>query len=125
MRYGRWFCLAALLVAASFSPALSQPIPLRYGQIASTAKSVASLYLFVAERQGLFAQEGIALQTVPIACGTDKMVAALDAGTVELAQTATPYLIRAIMAGSDAVAIAGETATPIYSLIVKPEIAGF
>src|SRR5262249_32672147 len=64
-------------------------------------------------------------ELVPIAGGTDKMVAALDAGRVELAQTATPYLIRAVLAGSDAVAIAGETATPIYSLIVKAEIAGF
>src|SRR5262249_12696877 len=33
--------------------------------------------------------------------------------------------IRAALAGSDAVAIAGETANPIYSLIAKPEIRSF
>src|SRR5262245_3823315 len=50
------------------------------------------------------------------------MVAALDRGAVDVTQTATPYLIRAALSGSDAVAIAGETANPIYSLIAKPEI---
>ena len=39
--------------------------------------------------------------------------------------TATPYLIRAVLSGSDAVAIAGETANPVYSLIVKPQIQHF
>src|SRR4029453_3037660 len=72
-----------------------------------------------------FAREGIRLELVPIAGGTDKMVAALDQGAVDVTQTATPYLIRAALAGSDAVAIAGETANPIYSLITKPEIRSF
>src|SRR6185369_2605741 len=36
-----------------------------------------------------------------------------------------PYLIRAVLSGSDAVAIAGETANPVYSLIVKPQIQHF
>jgi ABC-type nitrate/sulfonate/bicarbonate transport system substrate-binding protein len=40
-------------------------------------------------------------------------------------QTATPYLIQAVLRGSDAVGIASETANPIYSLTVKPEIASF
>jgi ABC-type nitrate/sulfonate/bicarbonate transport system substrate-binding protein len=42
-----------------------------------------------------------------------------------VAQTATPYLIRAELAGSDAVAIAGEVANPVYSLMVRPEITSF
>ncbi len=62
---------------------------------------------------------------MPIAGGTDKMVAALDQGRLDVTQTATPYLIQAVLNGSDAVAIAGETANPIYSLIAKPEIASF
>ena len=53
------------------------------------------------------------------------MIAALEQGRVDVTQTATPYLIQAVLNGSDAVAIAGETANPIYSLIAKPEIAGF
>jgi ABC-type nitrate/sulfonate/bicarbonate transport system substrate-binding protein len=53
------------------------------------------------------------------------MVAALDRGEVDVTQTATPYLIQAALAGSPAVAIAGTTANPIYSLIAKPQIKDF
>jgi len=44
---------------------------------------------------------------------------------VDITRTATPYLIQDVLKGSENVAIAGETATPIYSLIVKPEIKSF
>ncbi len=53
------------------------------------------------------------------------MIVALDQGAVDVTQTATPYLIQAVLRGSDAIGIASETANPIYSLIVKPEIASF
>ena len=49
----------------------------------------------------------------------------MEQGAVDVTQTATPYLIQAVLRGSDAVGIASETANPIYSLIVKPEIASF
>ena len=115
--------IAACLCMAQ--PAAADAISLRYGQIPSTVRSVSSLYLHLAQRQGFFAREEIKLEFVAIAGGTDKMVAALDQGAVDVTQTATPYLIRAALAGSDAVAIAGETANPIYSLIAKPEIRSF
>ncbi len=53
------------------------------------------------------------------------MVAALERGEVDVTQTATPYLIQAVLKGSPAIAIAGTTANPIYSLIAKPEIKDF
>jgi ABC-type nitrate/sulfonate/bicarbonate transport system substrate-binding protein len=53
------------------------------------------------------------------------MVLALNKGTVEIARTATPYLIQDVLKGSDNAAILGETATPIYSLIAKPDINSF
>jgi ABC-type nitrate/sulfonate/bicarbonate transport system substrate-binding protein len=117
--------IAAVLSSAIAHPAAAESVTLRYGQIPSTVRSVSSLYLFIGQRQGFFAREGITLEFVPIAGGTDKMIAALDQGTVDVTQTATPYLIRAVLEGSDAVAIAGETANPIYSLIAKPEIQDF
>jgi ABC-type nitrate/sulfonate/bicarbonate transport system substrate-binding protein len=52
-------------------------------------------------------------------------VAALDRGEVDVTQTATPYLIQAVLNGSPAAAIAGTIANPIYSLITKPQIANF
>jgi ABC-type nitrate/sulfonate/bicarbonate transport system substrate-binding protein len=114
----------ALAALAGIAPATAQTT-LRFGQIPSTVRSVSTLSMFVAERNGLFAREGIAIEKVLIAGGTDKMVAALDQGRVDITQSATPYLIHAVLAGSDAVAIASETANPIYSLIVKPEITSF
>ena len=98
---------------------------LRYGQIPSTVRSVSALYLSIAQQKGVFAREEVKLDLIPIAGGTDKMIAALDQSTVDVTQTATPYLIRAVLSGSDAVAIAGETANPVYSLIVKPQIQHF
>jgi NitT/TauT family transport system substrate-binding protein len=88
-------------------------------------RGITSLYRFVAEQQGYLAREDIKLEVIQIPGGTGNMIKALDRGEVDLTQTATPYLIEAALSGSDAVAIAGEVANPIYSLIAKPEIASF
>ena len=117
--------IAVLLCFGSAQGAAAETVTLRYGQIPSTVRSVSSLYLFIAEQRGFLAREDVKLAFVPIPGGTDKMVAALDQGTVDVTQTATPYLIRAALAGSDAVAIAGETANPVYSLIAKSDISGY
>lgn len=121
----RRFGWIAALVATVSSPGLAgaEPVTLRFGQIPSTVRGVSSLYLTIAERKGLLAREDIKLEFVRIPGGTDKMVAALDHGVVDVTQTATPYLIRAALNGSDAIGIASETHNPIYSLMAKPEIA--
>jgi ABC-type nitrate/sulfonate/bicarbonate transport system substrate-binding protein len=98
---------------------------LRFGQIPSTARAVSSLYLYVAQKQGFFTRENVAVDVVQIPGGTGNMVAALDRGEVDVTQTATPYLIQAVQNGSPAVAIAGTAANPIYSLIAKPQIQDF
>jgi ABC-type nitrate/sulfonate/bicarbonate transport system substrate-binding protein len=107
------------------APCSAETVALRFGQIPSTVRGTSSVYLHLAEQKGFFAREQIKLERVSIPGGTDKMVLALDQGAVEVTQTATPYLIQAVLRGSDAVGIASETANPIYSLIVKPEIASF
>jgi len=116
--------VAALIVLSFVGPAAAQDT-LRFGKIPSTVRNVGSLYLFIAERKGFFARERIAIQSVVIEGGTDRMVAALDAGTIDITHTSTPYLISAVLAGSDAVAIAGEVGNPVYTLIVRPEIASY
>lgn len=98
---------------------------LRFGKIPSTVRNVGSLYLFVAERKGFFAREGIKLESMLIDGGTDRMVAAIDDGKVDLAHSSTPYLISAVLKGSNAVGIAGEVGNPVYTLIVRPEIASY
>ena len=122
-------CVLILLLGAAFAVSLplavAEPITLRFGQIPSTVRGTSSVYLRITEQKEFFAREDLKLERVAIPGGTDKMVAALDRGAVDVTQTATPYLVQAVLHGSDAVGIASETANPIYSLIVKPEIASF
>src|ERR1700693_3288425 len=105
--------LAIFVALAGFSSAHTETATLRFGQIPSTARAVSSLYLYVAEKQGFFARENIAVNVVQIPGGTGNMVAALDRGEVDVTQTATPYLIQAVIAGSPAIPLAGTPRHPI------------
>lgn len=97
---------------------------LRYAQAASAHKSIYSLPIALAQREGLFKREGLDFRVViPIPGGADLMIAALHDDTADLAHVATPFLLRAALAGSDAVAIAAEFNDPIYSLVARPGIA--
>ncbi len=116
--------LAGLATLAAMQSAVAQTT-IRFGKIPSTVRNVGSLYLFVAERKGFFARDGIKLESVLIEGGTDRMVAAIDQGKVDLAHSSTPYLIAAVLKGSNAVGIAGEVANPVYTLIVRPEIKSY
>ncbi len=117
--------LAALLLFAPVPLVSAQNITLRYGQIPSTIKTVSALHFYIAQRKGFFSREGITLEMLPIEGGAANMVIALSKGVVDITRTATPYLVQDVLKGSDNVAILGETATPIYSLIAKPEIKTF
>ncbi|HEX6802005.1 MAG TPA: ABC transporter substrate-binding protein, partial [Candidatus Binatia bacterium] len=72
-----------------------------------------------------FVREGLNLEVVPISGGTDRIVAALDKGEIDAGTNATPYLIQAVLKGSDAVAVVAQTTNPVYSLMVRPEIKSF
>ena len=118
--------LALWLCVIGHSAASAQTIPLRYGQAYSAMRSIFSLPVSVAEREGFFRREGLNFRVVvPIPGGSDKMIDALHDDTCDLTHVATPFLIRAALAGSDAVAIAAEFNNPIYSLVAKPEIKSF
>ena len=115
--------IAVLFLAAA--PAVAEPITLRYGAAYSTLRSIYSLPIVVADREGFFRREGLDLKiVVPIPGGSDQMIDALHDGTVDVTHVATPYLIR-ILAGSDAVAIVTEFNNPIYSLLAQPSITSF
>jgi ABC-type nitrate/sulfonate/bicarbonate transport system substrate-binding protein len=119
--------VVSALFCLNFSVAVhaAEMITLRYGQNATSAGSLSSLPLTVAERKGFFAREGLKLDVVPIPGGTDRIVAALDKGEIDAGKNATPYLIQAVLKGSDAAAIVAQTTNPVYSLIVRPEIKSF
>ena len=126
MRHRILLIFSALFCATFINAArAAELITLRYGQNAASSGSLSSLPLTVAERKGFFVREGINLVVVPIPGGTDRIVAALDKGEIDAGKNATPYLIQAVLKGSDAVAIAAQTANPVYSLIVRPEIKSY
>src|SRR4029077_9757323 len=106
--------------------AAAQTVNLRYGQAYSAMRSIFSLPISIADREGFFRREGLNFHVVvPIPGGSDKMIDALQDDTADVTHIATPFLIRAALAGSDAVAIAAEFNNPIYSLVAKPEIKSF
>ena len=125
MKRSMLILISALLSLWDIATLAAQTINLRYGQIPSTIKTVSALQFYIAQRKGFFTREGINFEMLPIEGGAANMVVALTKGTVDITRTATPYLIQDVLKGSENVAIAGETATPIYSLIAKPEIKSF
>src|SRR5262249_28345959 len=120
-------CLRGTVVRAALSCAALAAAPgLRYGQAYSAARSIFSLPVAIAEREGFFAREGLTVEVLqPIPGGADHQIAALHNDSVDLTHVATPFLIRAALAGSDAVAVAAEFRNPIYSVIAKPGITSF
>jgi ABC-type nitrate/sulfonate/bicarbonate transport system substrate-binding protein len=128
-RSWKWRLIVAVILflrGCVQSEIAAQSIPLRYGQAMSAAKSIFSLPIFVGEREGFFRREGLNFKIIiPIPGGSDKMIDALHDDTVDVTHVAVPFLIRAALNGSDAVAIAAEFTNPIYSLVVKPEIKTF
>lgn len=116
--------LAALALGAAAFAAGAEGRVLRYGQALSAHKSIYSLPVALAARAGLFRREGIDLRVViPVPGGAERMIHALHDDTVDVTHVATPFLVRAALAGSDAVAIAAEFNDPIYSLVARPDIA--
>ncbi len=118
--------LLTLIFSASSAAAADRAIPLRYAQAYSSLRSVFSLPIVIGDREGFFRREGLDLKVVvPIPGGADKMIDALHDDTADITHVATPFLIRAAIAGSDAAAIAAEFNNPIYSLVAKPGINSF
>jgi ABC-type nitrate/sulfonate/bicarbonate transport system substrate-binding protein len=104
----------------------AETVPLRYAQAYSSLRSVFSLPIVIGERQGFFRREGLDFKVVvPIPGGSDKMIEALHDDTADVTHVAAPFLVRAALAGSDAVAVAAEFNNPIYSLVAKPDIRSF
>ncbi|MEA2988941.1 MAG: hypothetical protein QOG83_1652 [Alphaproteobacteria bacterium] len=123
MNYRSLAFVGALMGTLALSAARAQElVTLRYGQNAAGTTGLSSLPLNIAQRKDYFRREGINLVVVPIPGGTDRIVAALDAGEIDAGKNATPYLIQAVLKGSEAVAFISQTANPVYSLIVRPEI---
>lgn len=116
----------ALLSFVNNDFAAAQNLSLRYAQSYSAVRSIFSLPVSVAERAGFFRREKLDFHVVlPLPGGSDKMLDALSDGSADVTHIATAFLIRAVLGGADARAIAAEFNNPIYSLIARPEIKTF
>jgi ABC-type nitrate/sulfonate/bicarbonate transport system substrate-binding protein len=117
--------IAVMIFIFACQAAAGQTIPLRYGQAYSALRSIFALPLLVAEREGYFVREGLDFSMVPVPGGGERLMAALQDGTADISHVATPFLIKAALAGSEAVAIAAEFNNPVYSLLAKPAIGTY
>jgi ABC-type nitrate/sulfonate/bicarbonate transport system substrate-binding protein len=117
-------CLAICVTTTMPSLAAAEPVTLRLGFIAASLHLFQSTALFVAQQEGMLDREQIKLNVVPLP-GVEHMVEALDKGEVEITSTATPYLIKAVLNGSDAVAVVGGPANTFERLVSRPEIPTF
>ena len=95
-------------------------LELRYAQTASTWRSVFSLPMRIAEKEGFYAANGLDFKMVQIVGGAETSLVALEEGQADVAHVATSFLITAALRGADTVAIIAEFNNPIYSLVAKP-----
>lgn len=115
-----------LMGALTFSDAgyAQEKSVLRMGVIANSARSISQLGLYIAQKRGFLERENIDLRMVPLP-GVHHQIAELDKGNVDVSHTATPYLVQAVLAGSDSAAIVGGLANPVFAMLAKPGIRSF
>ena len=121
MNARRWGIIIALCLANTGTMA-QEKIVLRMGVIENSARSISRLGLTIAQRRGFLERENIDLKIVPLP-GVQYQIEELDKGDVDVSHTATPYLIQAVLAGSDSTAILGGLANPVFAILAKPTIA--
>jgi NitT/TauT family transport system substrate-binding protein len=116
--------VCAVMVGATCPIAKAETATLRFGLIASSMHDFSETVFDVARDKGMFDRQSLAITFVPLG-GVDHMITALDDDSVDLSSTATPYLVKGELRGSDAVAVVGGPANTIYHLVSSPDIASF
>ena len=112
----------SLLFALLFSTAsfADEKLELRYAQTASTWRSIFSLPMRIADRQGFYQAHGLNFTMVPVEGGAESSLILLEERKADVAHVATSFLITAALRGSQTIAISAEFNNPIYSLVAKP-----
>ena len=115
---------------------------LRYG--INDDQNITQLPQVIAEREGLFAREGVKVQIVsfavpggrfavpgvpraapPAGGAPPSLGAAMAKGTVDMTKQQFPLLINSVMAGGKYIGVASEVDNSVYYLVVRPEIKTF
>ena len=123
--------LFGILVFGVAQTALSAEMPtLRY-VAGGNSTSLSRLPITVAQMKGFYEREGLRVEFVT---NSESNSAAASQGYNPSIERGGPgdittisggFFVHAVLSGSDAVAISSQTANPIYSLIVRPEIRTF
>ena len=118
-RFRLFYALLCSLFFVQACPA-QEILELRYAQTASTWRSIFSLPMRIADKEGFYAANGLDFKMVQIVGGAETSLVALEEGQADVAHVATSFLITAALRGADTVAIIAEFNNPIYSLVAKP-----
>lgn len=114
-------CAAAVVLALPSIGAAADATTVRFGVIAASQRLFQSAGTHIAQRKGMFEKQGLKVEIVPLP-GVEHMTNALDKDTVDISMVATPYLIKAVLNGSDIAAVVGGPANTIYNIVGRPEI---
>lgn len=117
------FIVVIVIFSATIISAIARSeerLELRYAQTASTWRSIFSLPMRIADREGFYKSNGLNFSMVPVEGGAEASLVLLEDGKADVAHVATSFLITAALRGSNTVAISAEFNNPIYSLIAKP-----
>ena len=113
-----WILTAALFVFGAAQPTLAQLSKISVGY---SAISGDALPAWVAKDAGIFERNGLDVQPVFFTGGTTAVMALVSADT-PIAQLAGPAVVNSVMAGSDAVLIAGGVTSLNYYLQSRADI---
>jgi ABC-type nitrate/sulfonate/bicarbonate transport system substrate-binding protein len=126
----RILALAALGVGLGGAASAAE-FTLRYG--IDDDQNINRLPQVVAEREGIFAREGLQVQVVPFTVSFRAppgakpitMREAMAKGEIDMSRQQLPLLVNDVMAGGKFVGVAVATGNPVYFLVARPEFASF
>lgn len=110
--------LAALTIATP-GPAVAQETV----RIASSAQSVMSLPLYVADSAGFFAREGLKAEVINFQGGGPPSNAALLGGSIDLLSAAFENQLKLVKQGQPVVAVVGIQSSYAGAVVIRKEIA--
>ena len=127
----RAIALALLALTASAGGGARAADVIRYG--IDDDQNINRLPQVVAEREGLFAREGVEVRIVPFAvsfrappgANPISMRDAMSKGDIDMSREQFPLLINDVMAGRKFAAVSVASGNPLYFVVARPEIQSF
>ncbi len=123
--------LLGLLALGTGTSAESAELPTVRYAVGAYYGAIAQLPLAIAQQKGFLAREGVRVQIVkrgqnePGATQLGYIPSIERGGPADIAVIPNAQFIQDVLSGSDAVAVSAQTANPVHSLIVRPEIKTF